>query len=174
MRNRAARAALLLTFGYGVTSFCYGQAGSSTQRSESLVVVSGAMDPKYLAQPDGREQLAYTCAVEYPAQEIVASISRELRKRHWKPLKEDFLNPGLPSSLVSGWTSFQDSTTHPTEYVHQWMADWENPAHDVVRYDLEYRSPDDSTRDLRSLQVIALYIPARIVIEMKRATSPRP
>jgi len=174
MGTRTGRAALLLAFGCAVASVCYGQAGGSTQHSDSLVIVSGAKDPRYLAHSDGRQQLIYTCEVEYPAEEIVASISRELRKKHWKPLKEDFLNPGLPSSNVRGWVSFEDGTTHTAEYVHEWMADWENAAHDIVMYDLEYRSADTSTRDLRALQVIALYVPARTVIEMKRATTPKP
>ena len=54
------------------------------------------------------------------------------------------------------------------------MADWENDAHDIAMYDLEYRSPDTSTRDLRTLQVTVLYVPARIVIEMQRATASKP
>jgi hypothetical protein len=51
------------------------------------------------------------------------------------------------------------------------MADWENDAHDIVRYDLEYRSPVASTRDLHALRVIALYIPAATASEMKRTAA---
>jgi hypothetical protein len=81
------------------------------------------------------------------------------------------MNPGLPSSHVSGWADFEDGRARPSTHVFQWMADWENEAHDIVRYDLEYRSPVASTRDLHTLQVIALYIPAPIVSEMKRTAA---
>jgi hypothetical protein len=52
--------------------------------------------------------------------------------------------------------------------VYAWNADWENGSHDFVVYALRYESPDNSTRNLRNLQVIALFIPAEIAAKMKR------
>jgi hypothetical protein len=52
--------------------------------------------------------------------------------------------------------------------VYAWNADWENGSHDIVVYVLRYESPDNSTRNLKNLQVIALFIPADIATKTKR------
>jgi hypothetical protein len=150
---------------------CYGQAAGDDKHSDSLVVVTGGISPIFVNYSDGRQQVTYTCEAEYPAADVLAFISKELEVNDWKPLKDDFLNPGSASSRVSGWTDFEDGTKHPSTHVFQWVADWENEAHDIVRYGLEYRSPVASTRDLRTLRVQALYIPAAIVTEMKQAVA---
>lgn len=162
---------LFLTFGCAAASLCYGQANHPAQRSDSLILVAGANNPQYLTHSDGRQQLIYTCEAEYPAQAVVAAISQELQKKNWKPLKEDFLNPGLPSSFVRGWVNFEDDAEHPATYVHQWIGDWESSARDIVRYSLEYSSQNTSTRDLHTLRITALYIPARAAIEIKNSTT---
>jgi hypothetical protein len=51
--------------------------------------------------------------------------------------------------------------------VYAWNADWENGSHDIVVYALRYESPDNSTRNLKNLQVMALFIPADIAAKMK-------
>lgn len=51
-----------------------------------------------------------------------------------------------------------------------WQADWQNGRHEIVTYRLEYQCPDNlcaSTRDLRDLHVIAIYIPAKLAERMK-------
>ena len=73
---------------------------------------------------DGTYQIAYVLAASYPAEETIKTISSNLHSRGWLPLAEDFLNPGLPSSHVDGWSSFHDSTVDHVATVHQWMADW--------------------------------------------------
>jgi hypothetical protein len=58
--------------------------------------------------------------------------------------------------------------------VRAWGAQWENGAHDILEYGLEYRCPGNlcsSTYDLRDLQVIAIHIPADLAKRIK-ATIP--
>lgn len=171
VKNRASLFVFLLASVCVVSATCFSQTASTDKHSDSLILASGGNNPSYKNYPDGREHLIYTCEVDYPAEDVVAFISKELQVKNWKPLKEDFMNPGLPSSHVSGWADFEDDRASPSTHVYQWMADWENEAHDIVRYDLEYRSPVASTRDLRMLRVIALYIPAQVANEMKRTAA---
>jgi len=171
VKSRNSFAILLLALVWVLSGACYGQAASDDKHSDFLVVVSGGTNPIFVNYSDGRQQVTYLCDAAYPAADVLAYIPKELEVNDWKPLKHDFLNPGSASSHVSGWTDFEDGTKHPSVHVFQWVADWEDEAHDVVRYGLDYRSPVASTRDLRALRVVALYIPAQIVTEMKEAVA---
>lgn len=144
------------------------RANDEQKYSASLVVVPSAKSPKYLKYQDGRQQLIYATESEYPAEDVLSFISAELRKRGWRPLPQDFFNLEIPSSHQRGWTFFEDHTQKPWTGVYAWNADWENGSHDIVVYALRYDSPDNSTRNLKNLQVIALFIPAEIAANMKR------
>jgi hypothetical protein len=164
---------LLLSFSFLAASRSQQGAGDEEKYSPSLVVVPSAQSPKYLRYPDGRQQLAYVSQAEYPAEEVLSFIRAELNKRGWKPLSRDFLNPDIPSSHERGWTFFEDQKQKPATAVWQWGADWENAHHDVTRYFLTYESPTSSTRNLRNLHVVALYIPAEIAAKMKAGFGPK-
>jgi len=99
---------------------------------------------------------------------VLSFISAELRAQGWKPLSQDFFNPDIPSSHQRGWTFFEDHTQKPSTGVYAWNADWENGSHDIVVYALRYESPDNSTRNLRNLRVLALFIPEEIAAKLKR------
>jgi hypothetical protein len=141
--------------------------------SDSLLVAPSGQKPNYLTYPDGREQLIYTIEIAYPAENLLSFLKTELQKRSWKPLPEDFFNPGMPSSIRRGWSFFEDHTQQPWTGVFVWSADWENSTRDITQYVLRYESPDNSTRDLKNLQVIALFIPANIAAKMKSSVRPR-
>jgi hypothetical protein len=101
---------------------------------------------------------------------VLRTISTRLEQAGWQPLKEDWLNPGLPTSHVRGWVYFEDSTTQPSTSVRGWNGDWKNSAHDILTYMLEYRCPGNlcsSTRDLRDLRVIAIHIPADLAEQIR-------
>ncbi len=144
-----------------------------------LIVASGAINVKR-TRFNGRNQLLYTVKAEYPADALLSDIKSQLDQQGWKPLKEDFLNPGLPSSHERGWQFFLDDTTNPKTSVRSWDADWENATHDIVVYSFVYRCPGDacaSTLNLHDLQVIGIYIPAALAKQMKGAVpvgSPKP
>jgi len=146
----------------------FGQRANDEEKySASLILAPSAKSPKYIKYQDGRQQVIYSTESEYPAKDVLSFISAELKKRGWRPLPQDFLNPHIPSSHQRGWTFFEDHTQKPWTGVYAWNADWENGFHDIVVYVLRYESPDNSTRNLKNLQVLALFIPADIVAKMK-------
>ena len=135
-----------------------------------FVVVSGAREIKQ-TKVRGSDQVSYRVEAKYPASDVLVTIKKRLKQTSWTPLSEDWLNPGLPSSHVRGWTYFDDETTRPRTNVHQWLADWTNRSGDILRYQLEYRCPRNlcaSTEDLHDLRVVAIFIPA----ELARQTQP--
>lgn len=149
----------------------FGQRAKDEEKySASLVVAPLAKGPKYLKFRDGRQQVVYAIESEYPAEDVLSFISAELKKREWKPLPQDFFS-GLPSSHQRGWTFFEDHTQKPWTGVFAWNADWEDDSHDIVLYQLTYESPDNSTRNLKNLLVIAVFIPAEIAAKMKHVAA---
>jgi hypothetical protein len=122
----------------------------------------------------GKDQIIYNLQSEYPADDVLSTISTRLKRLGWRPLKEDWLNPGLPSSHIRGWTYFEDETTNPATSVRAWGGQWENSTHDILEYNLEYRCPGklcSSTYDLHDLRVVAIRVPADLAKRMK-ATIP--
>jgi hypothetical protein len=148
----------------------WGQESTPARKLPSFfVVVRGATDLKQNIF-QGKDQITYRLQAEYPAADALGMIGSRLKQMGWKPLKEDWLNPGLPSSHVRGWVYFEDSTTKPPTSVRAWSADWENSAHDIVTYMLDYTCPDNlcaSTRDLHDLRVLAIHVPAGLAKQLK-------
>jgi len=127
-----------------------------THHDDALIVCLGA-EPVNWERYAGSDQLGYQVKVEYPADSIISCISKKLSENGWQPLKEDFWNPGLPSSQVRGWTQFTDATAHPEATVDAWSSQWRNQAGDIVWYFLQYRYPP---KDRYTLYVNAGFIPA--------------
>ncbi len=128
---------------------------------DALILLPNATEVRYY-ELGGSFQLTYKIAAEYPATDMIAEISSRLKQSNWHVLNEDFLNPRLPSSHVRGWTLFEDSTKKPSRTIHQWLSDWENQTGEVVRYGFLYQYESGKTKDLRSLTVIAIFMPASL------------
>jgi hypothetical protein len=171
MPMRSSLAAVVLVFLVCHTVLCQ-QVGNATRTANScLVLISGATNVKHYNLPGLRKQLSYHIQSPYPADEVLDTIKQKLQLDGWKPLRADFLNPKLPSSHVRGWDYYQDQATKPVTSVWAWQADWKNIKGEIVTYRLEYRCPDSicsSTENLRDLQVIAIYVPARQAEQMNR------
>jgi hypothetical protein len=75
-------------------------------------------------------------AEKCPAAHAIGEITRHFDELAWKPLMEDFLNPGISTSLVRGWTNYQDDVRH--QYVWQWQGQWESDKGEIATYDLKY------------------------------------
>ena len=166
---------LLVASAMELVGGCHRRSDTERKHSESLLVAPSAINPKYLTYSDGREQLTYIVDTDYPAEPTISFISAELLKRHWEPLREDFLNPGLPSSQVRGWMQYEDASREPRTSVRTWACDWEDGAHNITRYDLKYRYPMTGAHDppdSRMLHVMALYVPAVVAEKMKHVTRP--
>jgi len=111
--------------------------------------------------------VAYSVNEKYPAQDVVSQISDRMKKLGWEPLKEDWLNPGIPSSHVGGWTEYIDATVKPERRVHAWKAQWKNGAGDVVDYNFQYSYPRNAKADLQSLWVNGSWFPRSAVAKLK-------
>jgi hypothetical protein len=162
---------------FPLASGCMRRENAQQRYSESLLVAPAAIKPTFHVYPDGRQQVIYAMDTPYPADEVLAFLKIELQKRGWKALSESFFNPGLPSGIERGWTSFEDHTRQPWTGVFAWSADWENSSHDITEYVLQYKSPKLSTYDLKDLEVIAIYIPANIAarsLELQRQQLAQP
>ena len=166
---------LLLASALELVGGCHWHSDPERKHSESLLIAPSAINPKYLAYSDGREQLIYMVDTEYPAESTVAFLSTQLRNQRWTALREDFMNPGIPTSEVRGWTQFEDRSEEPRATVRAWSCDWEDKAHDITIYGLSYRYPMSGAPDppdSRKLHVMALYIPAAVAEKMKHVTRP--
>jgi hypothetical protein len=126
------------------------------RHTDALIVCPGAEAVSWV-RFEGADQLGYQAKVEYPADSIISCISKRLSENGWQPLKEDFWNPGLPSSHVRGWTQFTDATVHPEATVDAWASQWQNQGGDIAWYFLQYRYPP---KDRYTLFVNAGFIPA--------------
>lgn len=144
---------VFLVFAFGLSG-CW--RGNTAHHTDALIVCPGAERVDW-GWFQGTDQLAYQVKVGYPADSTIACISKKLSANGWQPLKEDFWNPGLPSSQVRGWTHFTDVMVHPEAGVDAWVAQWQNQAGDVAWYYLQYRYP---SQDRYTLFVNAGFIPA--------------
>jgi len=136
---------------------------------KELNPLNGAEKVRYDKGAYDSLHVAYGLKEKYPAQDVLGKIAERLKKLGWKPLKEDWLNPGTPSSHVSGWGEFVDGTVEPERQEHQWLAQWKNRAGDVVVYCFTYSYPRKGKPDLQALWVNGSWFPASGVAKMRAA-----
>ena len=133
---------------------------------EELIPLKGAENVRYDKGAYRSLHVGYGFIEKYPARDVLSQIAGRLKKLGWEPLKEDWLNPGVPSSHVRGWTEYVDGTVKPERQVHAWKAQWKNRAGDVVAYSFRYSYPQDGKADLQSLWVNGSWYPASAVPQM--------
>jgi hypothetical protein len=127
---------------------------------ELLIVFPNAQKAHFSSNEWG-ERAYYIVKEDYPATNVLTSVSQVLAQNGWTALEYDFLNPDIPSSHVRGWGHFfQTSRNRPKMDVHQWMAQWEKGG-DIVWYTLRYEYPVGE-KDLSTLYVSASYTSAPI------------
>jgi hypothetical protein len=135
-----------------------------------------AIDSRRYGQAFG---VSYEAPVAYPAAALIAQIQSSAKDAGWHALPEDWLNPGIPSSVVRGWTDYLDKSHTPTTFVHQWQAQWSNSAGDILTYALWYTSPGSPpyplpTPNHASLRVAAELIPRVFAEQMRAAAASQP
>ncbi len=133
---------------------------------KELIPLKGAEKVRYDKGAYDSLHVAYGLNEKYPAGDVLKQIDSRLKKLGWEPLKEDWLNPGLPSSHVSGWAEYVDGTMNPERQVHQWLADWKNRAGDVIVYSFTYTYPRRGKPDLQNLWVNGSWYPASSVTKL--------
>ncbi len=138
--------------------------------ANALVVLDGATKISREGGYGGSYQVGYEIVEKHPAADAIQQISARLHALGWKPLRDDWLNPGIPSSHVRGWTDYQDASVKPSRHIHLWLAQWKHAAGNVVVYSLRYSYPWDGKPNLRSLRVSGSWYPAATVRSMQRHT----
>jgi hypothetical protein len=136
--------------------------------SKAFIVLKNAGGTFYDLRDDGSIQLSYKIKENYPASSALSEISTQLKATGWQPVKEDILNPGLPSSHVKGWSDFENASRQPTTIDHQWMGSWEDKYGNIVTYIFLYQYPKTEKKNLSNLQIHAIYEPASLVALIKQ------
>jgi hypothetical protein len=142
--------------------------GKPPNYPDALILLPNATDVKHY-NIGGSLQLTYKIKEDYPANKTIEAISNKLRQDKWNALKEDYLNPGLPSSHVRGWTSYEDATKNPHQTVNAWQADWENQAGDIVTYIFWYRYGKNERPNLKNLTTYAVFVSAPLAKQNREA-----
>jgi hypothetical protein len=109
------------------------------------------------AECDGRpEQVGLSYRLEGPNNSRVLRRTVEsLERRGWRPLAEDFLNPGTPTSHVAGWRRVDtDQGTH-----EEWLGHWQNAAGELVAYKFERPSTTSNV-----VKVFGTWLPKSTVL----------
>ncbi len=155
-------------------ALCQEPNGREVQREWMVIVPHAVHIQRH--KLDSGVQLTYQIRASYPAQNVLHTINTRLHALGWKPLRDDFLNPGLPSSHVRGWLYYEDHATQPYTSVRVWQADWQDAEQEVVTYRLEYRCAENecsSTANLVDLQVVGLHVPAGKAEQLRRQMTTR-
>lgn len=145
------------------------------QHRDDLIVIEGARDLKYY-NFHGTEQVAYRVDLAYPAGKALVDICEKLKERGWEPLAESFLNPGLPSSHVTGWSWFEDGTKPSNPWIYQWLADWKNNNGDILSFALRYETTNKKAILLENnnLHIYGIYMTASLAEEGRKLKPPKP
>ena len=156
-------ASIFMLFSF-IALLCISGCGGAEQKRpvnypDALILLPNATDVKYY-ELGGSLQITYKIKADYPAASVIEGISNKLKQDNWHILKEDFLNPGSPSSHVSGWSSYENATKSPTQIDHLWKADWENKSGDIVTYAFLYQYGKKENKDLNNLTVYGIFISA--------------
>ena len=151
-----------LLFALVISSACGHAQVRPLQRSDdALIVLPGVLNVR---QPsDNRDALVYELQEPYPATNAIDTLKSAFEKKGWQPLTEDVLNPGTKSSLVTGWTQYEDATKHPSRWVFQWSVQWKDTTGKVVwcllNYDGQERQGDITPTG--SLKITEMIMPHR-------------
>jgi hypothetical protein len=120
--------------------------------SKAFIILKNAEGTFCDLRDEGAIQLSYKLKKDYPASSVLKEISTQLEGAGWQPLKKDYLNPGLPSSYVKGWSDFEDATRPPTTIkVYQWKGSWQDKYGNIVTYIFIYEYPKNKKKKLSYL-----------------------
>lgn len=166
MKLRIFIALALLTSLSLVTACNRATTEKAEKPSAALVVAGGAKDVSFSTN-NGADLVSYNLKVVFPANEVIQEFSSKLARHGYKPLKESFLNPGIPSSMERGWSEYVDATKTPKRTVHQWNTDWSNSNGEIVSYMLRYEYPEGKDKNLTDLKVSAIHMQSALANNMK-------
>jgi hypothetical protein len=152
------------------------QAPAAQRIPEELLILPGAAAVRSTGEHAGT--VSYDVEMPYPATQATEAIRAHLERRGWTALAEDFLNPGLPTSVSRGWTAYEELAPQGgSRHIFQWVTDWEDKSGRIVRYALRYdatRAPNGELRPHGRLRVIAILHAADWVKAARSVLKPKP
>ena len=124
----------------------------------------------------GMDQMTYRLKERFPATDAIQEITGPLQQRGWEPLKEPFLESGIPSSHISGWKYYEDHRVGSDSFVYEWSTSWKDKENNVITYTLEYRDPIEKYQrsvyilkpGSSNLKVMAVYMPEKVARAMRQ------
>lgn len=146
----------------------YGSPVRAAKHADALTVYPDATHVRW-GKFAGTDHVIYRVDAKFPAMGIIGFISYKLHENGWHALAHGFIDPKIPTSAVRGWTEFIDGTRRPERYVRQWLSDWQDSSGNTVEYTFRYTSPKNFASNLTDLHVTAVYIPAALAGQMRRA-----
>jgi hypothetical protein len=156
---------MVLTLAFVATVL--GPSRAADRRTPDLFVPREASEIAWRRER-GMETVTFKLETPYPATSTLDQIRAQVESRGWKPLHDDFLNPGLPSAHVRGWGTIVDATEQPNVRAHVWHAQWSHVRGDVLLYHLEFRCSLDDREHSKVMRVSAALVPRAVYEDMKR------
>lgn len=160
-QTRSARLVILVLT--GVVAFASCQRRAAQQAPPSAFFIPNGAENIQHRERQGIQEVSYEVDAAYPASPFLCELTQHLDQRQWRGLREDALNAGSESSLVSGWGDYGNATRKPETHVHSWMAQWRNQDGDLLTYGLQYEYPATAKPALSKLKVFSLIWPSNIV-----------
>jgi hypothetical protein len=100
----------------------------------------GALSVEQSVYPGRGAGVSYTMKMPYPAAGLVPDVEQRASSLGWLSMKEDYMNPGIPTSSVRGWTSYVDLSKGGRAAMHQWQSQWRNKDGALLTYSFWYRT----------------------------------
>ncbi len=142
----------------------------------SFIILKNATNLKHF-YTGGIDRMFYKVESKFPAESTIKEISSKLESAGWEPLQEEYLHPENSTSIVSGWSIYEDPPKRPSNMIYEWSANWKDKADNIVSYQLQYKDPIDKYRHgtviLKpggsSLMVNAVYMPQKVAKNMRES-----
>ncbi|HSE39673.1 MAG TPA: hypothetical protein VLH08_02825 [Acidobacteriota bacterium] len=119
----------------------------------------------------------YKVEAPFPAQTTIKEITSKLEAEGWVPMQQEYLHPENVTSIVSGWTFYEDPPKRPSNIIYEYLANWKDKADNIITYQFQYRDPIDKFRHgtvivkptSSSLMVNAVYMPNKVAKNMRES-----
>jgi hypothetical protein len=140
----------------------------------SFIILKDATNLKYF-YTGGIDRIFYKVEARFPADQTIKEISSKLESAGWVPLREEYLHPENSTSIVSGWTIYEDPPKRPANMIYEWSGNWKDKADNIVTYQFQYKDPIEKYRKgtvilkpgNSSMMVNAVYMPEKVAKNMR-------
>jgi hypothetical protein len=143
---------------------------------EALIFLEGSKGLKHF-YTGGIYRVLYQIDEKFPAEEAVRKVSQRLESKGWQPLKYEFLHPDIPTSVVTGWTFYEDPPKKPEWVIYEWSGNWIDKSNNVVTYAFQYKDPIEKYKQKtvimrpssNTMFVHAVYMPQKVAVNMRES-----